>query len=81
MSHGGDGLNRSTRINTRIKCKLTFVQVSCDHKKTKTVPCGELVLALPLSGATLIIRISVWPRYCPTHTLCFQQPLHTISHK
>ena len=33
---GEDGLNRSTRINTRIK--------------RKTVPCGELFLALPLKG-------------------------------
>ena len=34
---GEDGLNSSSRINTRIKRKLTFFQVSCDHKKTKTV--------------------------------------------
>ena len=48
---GEDGLNRSTRI----KRKLTFLQVSCDHKKTKTVPCicGELFLALPL-------KVPVW---------------------
>ena len=31
---GEDGLNRSTRINTRIKRKLTFLQVSCDQKKS-----------------------------------------------
>ena len=56
---GEDGLNRSTRI----KRKLTFLQVSCDHEKTKTVPCicGELFLALPLSGSSLVIRISVRP--------------------
>ena len=42
MNVGEDGRNRSTRINTRIKRKLTFLQVS--------VPCGELFLALPLKG-------------------------------
>ena len=50
MNVGEDGLNRSTRINTRIKRKLTFLQVFLDHKKIKTVPCGELFLALPLKG-------------------------------
>ena len=54
---GVDSLNRSTRINIRIKRELTFLQVSCDHKKTKTVPCGELFWALPLSGSSLIIKI------------------------
>ena len=32
---GEDGLNRSTRINTRIKRKLTFLQVSWITRKLK----------------------------------------------
>ena len=53
---GEDGLNRSTRI----KRKLTFLQVPCI--------CGELFLALPLSGLCLVIRISVRPGYGPNQT-------------
>ena len=35
MNVGEDGLNRSTRINTRIKRKLTFLQVSWITRKLK----------------------------------------------
>ena len=35
MNVGEEGLNRSTRINTRMKRKLTFLQVSWITRKLK----------------------------------------------
>ena len=62
MNVGEDGLNRSTRINTRIKRKLTFLQVSWITRKLKRT-LWRIVFSFAAEGSSLINYQILNPNY------------------